>query len=90
MPVLTQFSSSDIAQRGEALYEEKIKQHVEPHHVGECLVVDVETGDYEIGPDYIQPTERLLAKRPEAPLYALRIGYRAIGRIGGRCTPIRR
>ena len=90
MAVLTQLPPSDIAQHGEALYEKTIKQHVEPQHVGKYLVVDVETGEYEIGSDYIQPTERLLAKRPDAPLYALRIGYRAIGRIGGRYTPAHR
>lgn len=81
---------ADIAGRGETLYDQSIKQQVEPQHIGDFLVVDVETGDYEIGNDYILPTERLLAKRPDAPLYALRIGYRSIGRIGGRYTPTRR
>jgi hypothetical protein len=90
MASLTQLSLSDIARRGETLYEQALKQQVEPQHVGEFLVVDVETGDYEIGTDYILPTEHLLAKRPDAPLYALRIGYRSIGRIGGRYTPARR
>ena len=82
MPSLTQLPPADVARRGEALYEQSLKPLVEPKHLGEYLVVDIETGDYEIGSDYIQPTERLLAKRPDAPLYALRIGYRTIGRIG--------
>ena len=90
MAAVMQLSPSDIARRGEALYEQSIKQQVEPKHLGEFLVVDIETGDFETGIDYIQPTERLLAKRPHASLYALRIGYRAIGRIGGRYTPARR
>lgn len=88
MEALTQLSPSDIAKRGEVLYDQSLKQHVEPQHIGDFLVVDVETGDYEIGTDYILPTEHLLAKRPDAPLYALRIGYRSIGRIGGRCKPV--
>ncbi len=90
MSALTQLSPADVSQRGEALYDQATRQQVEPQHIGDFLIVDVETADYEIGTDYIQPTERLLAKRPDAPLYALRIGYRAIGRIGGRYTPIRR
>lgn len=81
MAILTQLSSADIAKRGEALYDQSLKLQMEPNHLGEYLVVDIETGDYEIGPDYIQPTEKLLAKRPDAPLYALRIGYRAVGRL---------
>ncbi len=82
MAALTQLSPSDIARRGETLYDQSLKQQVEPQYIGKYLVIDVETGDYEIGTDYILPTERLLAKRPDAPLYALRIGYRAVGRIG--------
>lgn len=81
MTALTQLSPSEIARWGEALYEQFLKQHVEPQHIGDFLVVNIETGTYEIGTDYIQPTEPLLAKRPDAPLYALRIGYRTVGRL---------
>jgi len=90
MPTNTEFSPSEVAARGEEWYERHLKQQVEPDHLGEFLVVDVNTGDYEIGRDYIQPTERLLAKLPDAVLYALRVGYRSVGRIGGRYTPTRR
>ena len=86
----TEVSPREVAARGEGWYESHLKQQVEPDHIGEFLVVDVNTGDYEIGRDYIQPTERLLAKRPDATLYALRVGYRSVGRIGGRYTPTRR
>lgn len=86
----TKLSPREVAARGEDWYERQLKAQVEPKHLGEFLVVDVNTGDYEIGRDYIQPTERLLAKRPDAVLYALRVGYRSVGRIGGRYTPARR
>ena len=86
----TEVLPSEVAARGEEWYESHLKQQVEPDHIGEFLVVDVNTGDYEIGRDYIQLTERLLAKRPGAMLYALRVRYRSVGRIGGRYTPTRR
>ncbi len=86
----TELGSREVAARGEDWYERHLKQQVEPAHIGEFLVVDVNTGDYEMGQDYIQPTERLLAKSPDAVLYALRVGYRSVGRIGGRYTPARR
>ncbi len=89
MPTQTKLSSEEVAERGEALYE-RLKPQIEPGNLGRYLVVDVDTGDYDLGDDYILPTERLLVKRPDAPLYALRIGYRAVGRIGGRYTPARR
>ena len=90
MTTTKKLSPRDVAVRGEDWYERHLKQQVEPAHLGEFLVVDVNTGEHEIGGDYIQPTERLLAKRPDAVLYALRVGYRSIGRIGGRYTPARR
>lgn len=86
----TKLGTREVAARGEDWYEHHLKQKVELTHVGEFLVVDVNTGDFEMGQDYIQPTERLLAKRPDAVLYALRVGFRSIGRIGGRYTPARR
>lgn len=89
MPTQTKQSSEEVAARGEAWYE-RLKSQIEPGNTGRYLIVDVDTGDYDIGDDYILPTERLLANRPDAPLYALRIGYRAVGRIGGRYTPARR
>ena len=46
------------------------------------LSVDIETGDYEVDTDDLSPSMRLLAKRPEAVIYSLRIGYRAAHRIG--------
>ena len=80
MPVQTRMSPDEVAQQGEAWYE-KLQTQIEADNMGRYLIVDVETGDYEIGPDYILPTERLLSKRSDAPLYALRIGYRSMGRL---------
>ena len=90
MTAETELGPREVVARGEDWYERHLKRQVEPAHLGEFLVVDVNTGDYEIGRDYIQPTERLLAQRPDAVLYAPRVGYRSLGRIGGRYTPTRR
>ena len=81
MPTQTKLAPNEVAARGEVWYE-KIKAQVEPSDFGRYLVLNVETGEYEVGSDFILPTERLLARNPDAELYALRIGYRAIGRIG--------
>ncbi len=90
MPTNTEVSPHEVAVRGEEWYERHLKQQVEPDHLGQYLVVDVNTGDYEIGRGYIQPTELLLARHPDAVLYPLCVGYRSVGRIGGRYTPVRR
>ena len=71
-----------IAARGKEIYQKQIREKVEPQHKGKFLSVDIETGDYEIDTDDLSPSMRLLAKRPEAVIYSLRIGFRAAHRIG--------
>ncbi|MCY3551045.1 MAG: hypothetical protein OYL97_00985 [Candidatus Poribacteria bacterium] len=71
-----------IAARGKEIYQQQIREKVEPQHKGKFLSVDIETGDYEIDTDDLSPSLRLLAKRPEAVIYSLRIGFRAAHRIG--------
>ena len=79
----TKYTPEEVESRGEAICERQIRPKVEPQHKGEFLVVDVETGQYEIDGDDLNATKRALAKRPDAVLYGLRIGYPAAYRLGG-------
>lgn len=47
------------------------------------VIIDVETGDYAIDPSGLESARLLHAKRPNAELYGIRIGYRAADAIGG-------
>ena len=76
------YSTEEIVRRGEELYEDGIRAKVEQGNTGKILVIDIETGDYEIDDDHLQATRRALAKHPGAPLYGMRIGYPALGKIG--------
>ena len=76
------YTSEDVAARGKEIYQQQIRDKVEPEHKGKFLSVDIETGDYEIDTDDLSPTMRLLAKRPDAIIYSLRIGFPAAHRIG--------
>ena len=49
---------------------------------GKFLVVDIETGDYELDADELQALKRAKAKKPEAVLYMLRLGYPTAYRLG--------
>ncbi len=79
------FSNEEIARRGEALYQQ-MRPQVEAGNKGKYLVLDVETGDYEIGNDYLALIQQLRAKHADAALYTLRIGSPTAGRIGGKLT----
>jgi hypothetical protein len=73
-----------IAALGTRIYEQHLRHVLEPAQIGKYVVIDVETGEYEVDADRLAASDRAAAKRPGAPLYAARIGYRTIGRIGGR------
>ena len=84
-------SNEEIDRRGQELYESKIRAQVEtPENIGKQIVIDVETGEYEIDEDGLKASHRLLAKHPNAALYGLRIGYNAVYTIGGVLTPTTR
>ncbi len=71
-----------VTARGEEIYQQQIRHKVEPQHKGKFLVLDIETGDYEIDAEDLEATMRLLAKHPKAITYGVRIGYPAAYGIG--------
>jgi hypothetical protein len=85
------FSTEEIVQRGQELYDQQIRDKVEKAEtIGKILVVDIETGEYEIDEDHLAATHRALAKHPDAALYSVRIGYPALASIGGGWGAARR
>lgn len=73
------YSDEEIERLGKRLYEQRIRALVETEqNVGKIVSIDIETGDYEIGEDSASAGKRLLARRPEAALYGVRIGYNAL------------
>ena len=73
----------EVEAQGEAMYARRIRDEVETEHRGKFLVMDIETGDYEIDSDDLIATKRLLGRRPQAIMYGLRIGHPAAYRLGG-------
>ena len=82
----SKYTSEFVVARGKEIYHQQIQDQVEPEHKGKFLSVDIETGDYEIDTDDLSPTMRLLAKRPDAVIYSLRIGFDAAHRMGFKIT----
>ena len=77
-----------IAARGEAIFKERVLPQVGPLKKGIFVVIDVETGDYEIADADAAATRRLLNRRPNAVTYGVRVGHRAAySHTGGFLTP---
>jgi len=74
----------EIDRLGEEWYQQRIRTQVETaENLGREIVIDVETGDYEVDADGMAASRRLLARHPGALLYGARIGYNAVIAIGG-------
>jgi hypothetical protein len=77
-------SNEEIVQRGEEIYAARLRDNVETEDkIGKIIVIDIETGQYEIGDDPLETSHRVLAKHPGAAIYAIRIGYDTVYSFGG-------
>lgn len=76
------YSSEEIAQHGQCLYEQKIQSQLAESETGKFLVLDIETGQYEIDTDEMAALKRAKEKNPNAALYLLRVGSETAYKFG--------
>ena len=76
------FSKEEIAARGKALYEQTLRGKIEANNLDKFIIIDVETGDYEIDSDDFAASDRAHQKHPNGAFYGMRIGRRSSGTIG--------
>lgn len=74
-----------VGRRGEALYQRDLRAAVETEdNIGKMIIIDVETGDYEIDDrNGLDAARNLQAKHLNASLYGIRIGYNVAAVMGG-------
>ena len=78
------YQPGEIAARAETIYRDQIRPLIETVRKGSFVVIDVDTGDYEIGAGDATATRRLLDRRPNAVTYGIRVGHRAAySHVGG-------
>jgi len=80
----SRYSAEETARRGDAFYEREIRGKVESTHRGKVVAIDIDRGDYVIADNALTASERLLAQRPDAEIWCVRVGSRVLHRIGGR------
>ena len=84
------FANIDLGEhtgKGMAIYREKIRPLVYPAQKGRMLVIDPESGDYEIDDSAIVAADRLRERRPDVLFFTTKIGYKASISFGGRRLP---
>ena len=77
----SKFSKDEVCDRGEEIYEEHIKALVEPQENGKFIVIDIESGDYEISEDMLDASDLLQKRRPDSVQFGAMIGYESAYRV---------
>ncbi len=87
-----EFKEGEAAAIGQAMYE-KIRDDMEEHYWGHMVVIDVKSGDYEIGgagDDDWTVTTRLRERRPDAYTWGELVGYPVTASFVGPIDPLPR
>lgn len=66
-----------LAIKGQRIYRSRLKAKLEPTHLGEYAVIEVESGDYFLGHTISEAYAKAAAKYPDKEFYLVRIGYPA-------------
>jgi hypothetical protein len=76
------YSKEEFARRGTEIYEQQVRPIVEQGNHGRIVAIDIETGEYELADDVLTAANQLYERIPSAQPWAVRIGHRAVHRIG--------
>ncbi|MDJ0660474.1 MAG: hypothetical protein QNJ42_13445 [Crocosphaera sp.] len=77
-------SRKEVAQRAKQLYASRIREKVETEeNIGKMVIIDIETGDYEVDKTGLKASRNLSKKHPNARLFGIRIGYKVAVSFGG-------
>jgi hypothetical protein len=78
------YSREEFARRGTEIYERDIRPKVEADNYGKVVAIDIETGEYAIGDTILEAAHSIRDRKPDAQLWGVRVGHRAMHRLGGR------
>lgn len=81
------YSKEEFARRGDAIYEQQIRPHLKPEDQGKFIVIDIDTGAYEVDQDELAASDRLRARSPRGQIWLRRVGSRYARSFGGRELP---
>jgi hypothetical protein len=74
---------NQIAIKGKKFYEEKLKNILEPDHIGEFVTIEPESGQYFLGKTDGEALHEGKLAMPDKVLFLVRIGFDAVHKIGG-------
>ena len=82
------YSKEEFAQRGHNFYESQVRSQVEEGNHGRIVAIDIETGAFEVADESLSAAKQLLNRCPDAQIFGIRIGHRAVHRFGLRTSGV--
>jgi hypothetical protein len=80
------YSKEEFARRGHEVYESQVRSQIEEGNHGKIVAIDIETGAFEVADDSLTAAKQLLVRFPDAQIFGIRIGHRAVHRFGFRLS----
>lgn len=81
------FTDPAIAVAGKKIYQEKIRPLMTEDDIGKFVIVDVNSGDYEVDEKSVTANQRLRQRRPDSLRFGMRVGYSAAHFFGWHEEP---
>jgi hypothetical protein len=72
------YEVDEIARRGTEIYEQRIRPLVAAGNRGKIVAIDIDTGDFELADNDLDAYNRLIVRKPDAEVWCVRIGYKAV------------
>ena len=82
------YSKEEFARRGNEIYQSQVRHQVEEGNHGKIVAIDIETGAFEVADDSLTAAKQLLIRFPDAQIFGIRIGHRAVHRFGFRSPSV--
>ena len=77
------YSKEEFLRRGEEIFARDIEPGLKPRDAGKFVLIDIESGAFEIDEDELAASDRLLARQPDAQVWVRRTDSPYARRFGG-------
>ena len=82
--LIPRYSKEEFACRGDGIYEYTVRPQIKKSDEGKFVVIDIDTGGFEIDADELAASDRLLTRKSAAQMWVTRVGSRYARRFGPR------
>lgn len=76
------YSKEEFARRGEEIFELDIRPQLKKAPARHFVLIDIETGDFEVDASELAASDRLRARHPKAQIWVRRVGSPYVCRFG--------